>query len=93
MIYVFEGGSIIYDGSTISEEQRNQAVAVEVLPVAEDREGKIAVLRASKAEGRVYYEYIDKPQDSEIVQLKSELALQQAAIDDLIMNVIPMLLG
>lgn len=93
MIYVFEGGSVVYDGSTITDEQKSKAVAVESLPVAEIIEGKIAVLKANKAEERVYYEYMDKPQDPEIEQLKSELALQQAAIDDLIMNVIPMLLG
>ena len=29
MIYVFEGGSIVYDGSTISDEQKTKAVAVE----------------------------------------------------------------
>ena len=32
MIYVFEGGNIVYDGSTISNGQKAQAVAVEQLP-------------------------------------------------------------
>jgi len=32
MIYVFEGGSIVYDGDTITEEQKAQGVAVESLP-------------------------------------------------------------
>lgn len=73
MIYVFEGGSVVYDGSTITDEQKAEAVAVEVLPVAEVIEGKIAELRANKAEGKVYYEYVDKPKDSEIEQLKENI--------------------
>lgn len=61
MIYVFEDGAVVYDGSTISEEEKQKAVAIEVLPEPEKIEGKIAVLRANKTENRVYYEYIDEP--------------------------------
>lgn len=77
MIYVFEGGSVVYDGNTISEEQRNQAVVVKSLPIPETPEGKIAILKANKAEERVYYEYIDKPKDTledEIENLKQVVA-------------------
>lgn len=74
MIYVFEGGSIVYDSSTISNEQRNQAVAVESLPEPEEIDDKIAVLKANKATNEVYYEYVDKPKDSEIEQLKQVVA-------------------
>lgn len=48
-------------------------MAIEVLPEPEKIEGKIAVLRANKAENRVYYEYIDEPKnplDNEVEQLK-----------------------
>ena len=61
MIYVFEDGAVVYDGNTISEEEKQEAVAIEVLPEPEKIEGKIAVLRANKAENRVYYEYMDEP--------------------------------
>ena len=77
MIYVFEDGAVVYDESTISEEEKQKAVAVEKLPEPEQIEGKIAVLRANKAENRVYYEYIDEPQnplDNEVEQLKQVVA-------------------
>ena len=74
MIYVFEGGSVVYDASTITEGQKAQAVAVESLPIAAEVEGKIAILKANKAEERVYYEYVDKPVDPEIEQLKQVVA-------------------
>lgn len=74
MIYVFEGGSVVYDGSTISEAQKSRAVAVESLPEPEERDGKIPILKANKIEERVFYEYIDKPNEPEIEQLKQVVA-------------------
>jgi hypothetical protein len=77
MIYVFEDGAVVYDGNTISEEEKQGAVAIEVLPEPEKVEGKIAVLRANKAENRVYYEYMDEPKnplDNEVEQLKQVVA-------------------
>jgi len=85
MIYVFEDGAVVYDGSTISEEEKQKAIAVEKLPEPEQIEGKIAVLRASKAENRVYYEYIDEPKnplDNEVEQLKLRtVELEQAILE------------
>lgn len=74
MIYVFEGGSVVYDGSTISEEQKLKAVEVEALPAAEEVDGKLAILRANKERNEVYYEYIDKPKEPEIEHLKQQVA-------------------
>jgi hypothetical protein len=74
MIYVFEGGSIVYDGNTITEEQKAQAVAVESLPKPDTPEGKYAQIRADKTAGTVYYEYIDLPKDPEVEQLKQVVA-------------------
>jgi len=74
MIYVFEGGNVVYDGDTITEEQKAQAVGVEALPVPEKMEGKYAQIRADKATGTVYYEYIDLPKDPEVEQLKQVVA-------------------
>ena len=76
MIYVFEGGSIVYDGSTLNEEQKARAVAVEKLPEPKVIEGKVAILKVNKEEG-VYYEYINKPNDpleNEIEELKQVVA-------------------
>lgn len=78
MIYVFEGGSIVYDGSTISDEQKAKAVAVEQLPEKpEIPAGKMAIIRANKAEERVWWELVDKPKDPlevEVEQLKQVVA-------------------
>ena len=74
MIYVFEGGSVVYDGSTISDEQKTKAVAVESLPEPQTPEGKYAQIRVDKATETVYYEYIDLPKDPEIEQLKQVVA-------------------
>ena len=74
MIYVFEQGNIIYDGSTISDTQKAQAVAVESLPEPQTPEGKYAVIRANKATETVYYEYKDIPKDPEVEQLKQVVA-------------------
>jgi len=78
MIYVFEGGSIVYDGSTISDEQKTKAVAVEQLPEKpEIPADKMAIIRANKAEERVWWELVDKPKDLlevEVEQLKQIVA-------------------
>lgn len=74
MIYIFEGGNIVYDGSTITDKQKAQAVEVSTLPDPEVIEGKVAILKANKATETVYYEYIDKPKDPEIEQLKQVVA-------------------
>ncbi len=74
MIYVFPEGNIVYDGNTISDEQKAQAVAVESLPEPQTPEGKHAVIRADKATETVYYEYKDIPKDPEVEQLKQVVA-------------------
>ena len=74
MIYVFEQGNIVYDGSTISDAQKAQAVAVESLPEPQTPEGKYAVIRANKATETVYFEYKDVPKDPEVEQLKQVVA-------------------
>ena len=74
MIYVFEQGNIVYDGSTISDAQKAQAVAVESLPEPQTPEGKYAVIRANKTTETVYYEYKDVPKDPEVEQLKQVVA-------------------
>lgn len=74
MIYVFEEGNVVYEGSTINNEQKSKAVIVESPPIPDNIEGKIAILKANKAEGKVYYEYVEKLKDPEIEQLKQAVA-------------------
>lgn len=66
MIYLFEseqGASIVYDDSTLTNEEKELGMAVEVLPEPEDIEGMIPVLFVNKAENDIWYEYIPKPTD------------------------------
>jgi len=76
MIYVFENpdnaATIINDVSMLSNEEKARAVAVESLPVAEVIEGKVAALRCSKSESKIWYEYVDKPVDTRPVLPASE---------------------
>lgn len=70
MIYVFEGGSIVYDGTTLTEAQKSKAVVVEVLPKPNTPSGHYAQIRANLQTQEVYYEYIE---DSEITKLQKLL--------------------
>ena len=68
MIYLFENpsnnaASIVYDGNTLTTEQKAKGVAVEHLPEPQTPPGKIAVLKVRKSTGEVWYDYLDKPQD------------------------------
>lgn len=84
MIYVFEGGNIVYDGRNLSDAEKARSVAIEELPVSEVIEGKIAVLKADLEANKVYYEYIDKPVDAETDLSELKLAnemLTESLID------------
>lgn len=74
MIYVFEGGSVVYNGSTLTEEQKASAVAVDELPEPDKIEGKVPVLRANLKTQEVYYEYVDEPKNDEVEELKDHIA-------------------
>lgn len=79
MIYVFEGGSIVYDESVLTKEDKARAVAVEALPAKETPLGKIEIIKADKKTNEVWWEYIDSPQAMEYQEITSEIeGLQQA---------------
>ena len=69
MIYVFEGGSIVYDESVLTEADKARAVAVEVLPEQEVIPGKIAVIKADKTTGR--FESLARKTGSRCLRLSS----------------------
>lgn len=75
MMYVFEGGSIVYNGSTLTEDEKLQAVEVVSLPVPEVIEGKVPELRADLENQTVFYEYVDEPKETLDMQ-KAIAALQ-----------------
>lgn len=62
MIYVFKGGSIVYDGSSLTKEQREEALAVlSEVPKAEHIDGKTPVLSFDESSKELFYKYEDAP--------------------------------
>jgi len=65
MIYIFDGkdnfASVIVQGNTLTEEEKLQAIQIETLPIADEIEGKYAILKARKETEEVWYEYVDIP--------------------------------
>lgn len=59
MLYIFKGGSIVYDGSTLSEEKKREAVIIAEKPIEEDIEGKTSILKWDIESQEVWYEYVD----------------------------------
>lgn len=84
MIYIFkneETTSIIYDGTTLTEEQRKRAIQVEKLPLKEEKEGKVAVLKIEEDTNALWWDYDDIiiEKDTEIEAVKENIqGLQQA---------------
>ncbi len=83
MIYVFEGGSIVYDESVLTEADKARAVAVETLPEQEVIPGKIAVIKADKATETVWWEYVDSPAAVEFRELEAQIQGMQMAMAEL----------
>ena len=83
MIYVFEGGSIVYDESVLTEADKARAVAVEVLPEQEVIPGKIAVIKADKTTETVWWEYVDSPAAVEFQELEAQIQGLQMAMAEM----------
>ena len=89
MFYLFENpenlASIIYDGNTLSDEEKVQAVKIESLP---EKPKGTAVLKVSKVENRVWYEVVEADETvpasvaALLQQSMSELTLYIAAQDE-----------
>lgn len=87
MVYVFEGSdgaSVVYNAYNLNDEQKAQAIEVEALPIPEELPGKIAVLRANKEFGEVWYEYMDKPVDEKDV-LEQRISDLELALAEMIL--------
>ena len=62
MVYIFEGGSIVYDGSTLTDEEKSRAIfTLDNLPEPEQRKGKVPILKVDEEKQEVYYEYVVVP--------------------------------
>ena len=83
MIYLFENGdnnaSVVYDETTLTNDQKANGIAIESLPIAETPEGKQAILKCRKSTGEVWYEYVDIPVDN-TEQRIADLEIAMAAI-------------
>jgi hypothetical protein len=71
MIYIFGKGrelSIIYDATTLTEQDKVGGIAVEALPPQEDKEGYNAILCLDQ-DNKPYWEYeiIEQPNEEVVV--------------------------
>ena len=73
MIYVYEGGSIVCDGSTLTEEEKAQAVQVESLPTLEPKKDHHVIIKADLYLNKVWAEYMPNP--------RTEDQIAQEAVD------------
>jgi hypothetical protein len=66
MIYLFGKGdqvSVVYDGSSLTEQDKKGGIAVDVLPPKEDKEGFNAVL-CLDSKNKPYWEFREIPKDT-----------------------------
>lgn len=82
MVYLFENqdnkASVIYDGKTLSEDQKSKAIIISNLPEKQEVEGKTPVLKCKKSTSEVWYEYEDIQQSYEQVLQERISALEIA---------------
>jgi hypothetical protein len=79
MIYLFGQGdqvSIVYDGSTLTEQDKVGGIAVESLPPKEDKEGFNAVLCLDK-NNKPYWEFREIPKDTLEDLVRKELITKE----------------
>ena len=96
MFYVFENennnASIVYDGNTLTDLHKQNAIAISNLPEKENGEGKNAILKCNKSTGEVWWEYEDVQQTDEQIlkeeldKVKVQLQTTQEAVDFLLMT-------
>jgi hypothetical protein len=83
IVYLFENdnnnASVVYDETTLTEQEKTKGIPVAELPTAETPEGKQAVLKCKKSTGEVWYEYVDIPVDN-TEQRIIDLEIAMAAI-------------
>ena len=88
MIYLFNDGSVTYDESILTEDEKTQAWAVESLPEPEEREGYYATLKFDVDKKEIWYEYesIPKSPEQEIQDLKNRLDATEQALLQIMME-------
>jgi hypothetical protein len=79
MIYLFGKGksvSIIYDATTLTEQDKVGGIAVEALPPKEDKDGFNAVLCLDK-DNKPYWEFREIPKDTLEDLVRKELITKE----------------
>jgi hypothetical protein len=79
MIYLFgkeKSVSIIYDGSTLTEQDKVGGIAVEQLPPKEDKDGFNAILCLDK-DNKPYWEFREIPKDTLENLVRKELITKE----------------
>lgn len=80
------------------EQLEQEGILVNEVPEPEQIEGKAAILHANPETKELWYEYEDiqptpgELEEQRITQLENQSQMQQALLDDLLLNVIPMLM-
>lgn len=73
-MYLFENdnnnASVVFDETTLAEQEKARGITLEALPIAEEIEGKEAVLKCRKSTDEVWYEYRDKPVDEKELEIR-----------------------
>jgi hypothetical protein len=79
MIYIFgkaDQVSIVYDGSTLTEQDKVGGIAVEALPPKEDKDGFNAILCLDK-DNKPYWEYKEVVKDDLEQLVRKELLTKE----------------
>lgn len=95
MIYIFEGGGIVFDGDTLTAKEKKEAVfTVKTLPIEPEKvEGKITVLQIDYKGKKLFYDHMDEPviegpdpQPMTLEQLQKIVLQQQETLSGLVKN-------
>jgi hypothetical protein len=79
MIYLFgkaDQVSVVYDGSTLTEQDKVGGIAVEALPPKDDKDGFNAVLCLDK-DNKPYWEFVEAPKDTLEDLVRKELITKE----------------
>lgn len=82
-MYLFENpnndASVVYDETTLTNEEKSRGIQISELPVPEVPNGKMPILKCRKETGQVWYEYVDIPANN-TEQRIADLEIAMAAI-------------
>lgn len=99
MIYVFPSVagecSIVYDETTLTDENKANGIAVETLPIANPPTGKTGILMGNKTTNAVWWEYVDiaLTDEQKIKDKVNEIQGNQMAIGQAVDGLMSIVMG